>query len=302
MSIPVPVKALIVNADDFGYSERVNAAVLRAHREGILTSASLMVAEPGFEEAVALARTHPNLGVGLHVATTYDHPLLPPAEIPALIGGDGKFGRDPFLTGLRYAFSRTAQKQLRREMEAQFARFAVTGLPWSHADGHQHFHLHPVVWANFLDLCDQYGVHHIRLPRENLRSHLRIGGQTPALNTVACVFLEALSRRCLRMLQNRRKRMGTPFFVCDQVYGSYQTGNMTTDYTLRILGQMQSPYNELYFHPGAPHARPLPPDQRHDGIEDVELAALLDPAVRARVEALSLPLCTYAEAACGDAG
>jgi hypothetical protein len=71
---------------------------------------------------------------------------------------------------------------------------------------------------------------------------------------------------------------------------------MTTDYTLRILEQMQSPYNELYFHPGAPHARPLPPDQRHDGIEDVEFAALLAPTVRARVEALGLQLCTYAEA------
>ena len=290
------MKSLIVNADDFGYSERVNAAVLRAHREGILTSASLMVAEPGFEEAVALARTHPTLGVGLHVATTYDHALLPRAEIPALAGSDGKFGHDPFLTGLRYAFSRPAQTQLRREMEAQFARFAATGLPWSHADGHQHFHLHPVVWTHFLDLCDQYDVHRIRLPRESLRAHLRVGGQTPAFNTVASLVLQVLSRRCLRLLQARRTREHKPFFVCDQVYGNYQTGNMTADYTLRVLEQIQSPVSELYFHPGAPHARLLPPNQYHDGIEDVELAALLDPAVRVRVEALSLQLSTYAAA------
>jgi len=297
LSTSVPNKSLIVNADDFGYSARVNAAILRAHREGILTSASLMVAEPGFDEAVAIARSYPGIGVGLHVAATYDHPLLPPAEIPALTGRDGKFGHDPFLTGLRYAFSRSAQTQLRREMEAQFARFAATGLPWDHADGHQHFHLHPIVWANFLDLCGQYGVHRIRLPRESLRAHLHVKGQTPAFNTLACVFLEMLSRRCLRMLQARNTREGEPFFVCDQVYGSYQTGNMTTDYTLRILEQMQSPHNELYFHPGAPHARLLPPDQRHDGIEDVELAALLSQDVREKVESLNLQLSTYAEAA-----
>jgi hopanoid biosynthesis associated protein HpnK len=290
------MKSLIVNADDFGYSERVNAAVLRAHREGILTSASLMVAEPGFEEAVALARTHPTLGVGLHVATTYDHALLPPSEIPALADSAGKFGHDPFLTGLRYAFSRAAQTQLRREMEAQFARFAATGLPWSHADGHQHFHLHPVVWTHFLDLCDQYGVHRLRLPRESLRSHRRVGGHLPPLNTVATLFLQVLSRRCLRLLHARRTREGKPFFVCDQVYGTYQTGHMTTDYTLRILEQMQSPCSELYFHPGAPHATLLPPEQRHDGIEDVELAALLAPEVRTRVESLGLQLCTYPEA------
>jgi hopanoid biosynthesis associated protein HpnK len=292
------MKSLIVNADDFGYSGRVNAAVLRAHREGILTSASLMVAEPGFEEAVALARAHPSLGVGLHVATTYDHPLLPPAEIPALAGRDGKFGHDPFLTGLRYAFSRPAQAQLRREMEAQFARFAATGLPWSHADGHQHFHLHPVVWTHFLDLCDQYGVHRIRLPRESLRAHLRVHGQTPAFNTLASLVLNVLSRRCLRLFKARRSRDGKPFFVCDQVYGNYQTGNMTTDYTVRILEQMESPCSELYFHPGAPHARLLPPDKFHDGIEDVELAALLAPEVRAQVESLALKLCTYAQAEC----
>ena len=105
-----------------------------------------------------------------------------------------------------------------------------------------------------------------------------------------------LSRRCLRMLHARRDREGKPFFVCDQVYGSYQTGNMTTDYTLRILEQMQSPHNELYFHPGAPHARLLPPDQHHDAIEDVELAALLSPTVRTRIESLGLQLSTYAEA------
>lgn len=294
--MPDPIRALIVNADDFGYSERVNAAILRAHREGILTTTSLMVAEAGFEEAVAIARNTPALGVGLHVATTYDRPLLSPSEIPAIVSRDGKFGRDPFLTGLRYAFSRTAQKQLRREMEAQFARFSSTGLPWDHADGHQHFHLHPVVWANFLDLCGQYGVHRIRLPREALSPHRRIGGDMPPLNTVATLFLQLLSRRCLRMLEGRCRQAGKPFFVCDQVYGTYQTGNMSADYTLHILEQIATPLNEIYYHPGAPHSRLLPPDQRRNGIEDVELAALLAPEVRARVEALSLRLCTYAEA------
>ena len=56
-------RRLIVNADDFGRSSSINQAVVRAHREGCLTTASLMVNEPGFEEAVALARAHPRLGV-----------------------------------------------------------------------------------------------------------------------------------------------------------------------------------------------------------------------------------------------
>jgi chitin disaccharide deacetylase len=61
------VKRLIVNADDFGLSDGVNAGVLRAHRDGIVTSASLMVQQPGAGAAAAAARQFPALSVGLHV-------------------------------------------------------------------------------------------------------------------------------------------------------------------------------------------------------------------------------------------
>ena len=139
---------LIIHADDFGMTPQVNAAVLRAHREGVLTSASLMVAEPGWQEAVEIARHSPTLGVGLHVTVTFDRALLPHSEIPLITRPDGKFFANPVTAGLRYARSEKAQNQLRREMTAQFDRFAGTGLEWSHADGHQHFHLHPFVWGH----------------------------------------------------------------------------------------------------------------------------------------------------------
>lgn len=290
---------LIVNADDFGYSTEVNVAVLRAHREGVLTSASLMVAEPGWEEAVAIARQTPTLGVGLHVAITYDRALLSAGEIPALVGSDGKFGADPFRVGLKYAFSKAAQAQLRREMDAQFARFAATGLPWSHADGHQHFHMHPVVWAHFLDLCDQYGVTRIRLPHEELRAHLRDGGDRSPLNTLALLAFRILRLRALRMLRAREPQNGRVYFVCDRVYGQLQTGNMNAAYVERLLNRLTGLTNEIYFHPGAPHARPLPAvgatGDENLNEKDVELAALLNPVLRACVESHALCLGTYAE-------
>jgi predicted glycoside hydrolase/deacetylase ChbG (UPF0249 family) len=319
------MRYLIINADDFGYSATVNAAVLRAHREGVLTSASLMVAEPGCEEAVETARQTPTLGVGLHLAVTYDHALLPPRDIPLLADAQGKFGADPFRVGLRYSFSKGAQAQLRREMEAQFARFAQFGLDWSHADGHQHFHMHPVIWDTLLDLCDAYGVHRLRVPHEDLRAHF--GGQAeekkrrreeekkrgtlilpsafslppsargdgPNLNTVATLFLRAMRRRNLRVLRARRTLGGKPVFLCDRVYGQLQTGNMNTAYTLRLLDRLQYRASEIYFHPGTPHARALPAALQSNGIRDVELQTLLDPAVRARIEALELQTGTYAQ-------
>ena len=79
-----PVRRLIVNADDFGRSRSVNEAVVRAHREGILTTASLMVNEPGFDEAVKLAKENPRLGAGLHLTLLLGHPALPPEKAPFL--------------------------------------------------------------------------------------------------------------------------------------------------------------------------------------------------------------------------
>jgi predicted glycoside hydrolase/deacetylase ChbG (UPF0249 family) len=59
-------RVLIVNADDFGVSEGVNRGIVEAHVRGIVTSASLMVIGEAAHEAEALAREHPELGIGLH--------------------------------------------------------------------------------------------------------------------------------------------------------------------------------------------------------------------------------------------
>src|SRR5208283_3522947 len=84
-------RRLIVNADAFGRSHSVNEAVIRAHRDGILTTASLMVNEPGCDEAVKLATENPKLGVGLHLTLMMGHSALPPGKIPGLVNSRGEF-------------------------------------------------------------------------------------------------------------------------------------------------------------------------------------------------------------------
>src|ERR1017187_8080770 len=125
-------RRLIVNADDFGLSPSVNAAVIRAHREGILTSASLMVNEPGFAEAVKLAKKNPKLGVGLHLTLLMGHSALPPEKIPGLVNVRGEFSNHPVGVGFRYFFQRGLREQLRAEIHAQFKRFRDTGLVLDH--------------------------------------------------------------------------------------------------------------------------------------------------------------------------
>ena len=287
---------LIVNADDFGWSARVNAAVRAAHLKGILTTASLMVAEEGWQEAVEMARAMPSLGVGLHVATTFDRALLPAPEIPHLVGTSGKFGSNPLTVGLKYAFSAAARRELSLEMEAQFQRYAETGLPFDHVDGHQHFHMHPTVFHRLLALCDRYGAHRLRVPREDLAAHLRGGGDGLTPVTIGALILQLLCRANLRALQRRETLAGRKIFVCSQVYGDFQSSNMNTAYTVRLLERVRGPVCEIYYHPGSEYARALPPADQSDTIRDVELKALLDPDVRAAVERNGLQLATYAQA------
>jgi predicted glycoside hydrolase/deacetylase ChbG (UPF0249 family) len=189
---------------------------------------------------------------------------------------------------MHYAISRAAQRELRLETEAQFERFARTGLPWSHVDGHQHMHMVPVVWDRMLEMCDRHGIHRVRIPNEELRAHFRTGGDGFNLNTVATLLLRVMRRRCLRTLRQRRVQGKPAIFCCDRVYGQLQTGDMNPNYLLRLLPRLTGQTNEVYFHPGASHARSLPADQHSDGVVDVEMKALLAPEVRALLDRLDL--------------
>src|SRR6202795_994480 len=85
-------RALIVNADDFGLHTRVNEAVERAHRNGVLSSASLMVAGDAAADAVDRARRLPTLRVGLHIVLADGRATLPRSDIPQLVDDQGRFG------------------------------------------------------------------------------------------------------------------------------------------------------------------------------------------------------------------
>src|SRR5262249_2197106 len=136
------IKKLVVTADDFGLSVEVNEAVERAHRDGILTAASLMVAAPDAADAVARARRLPRLRVGLHLALVEAVPVLPAADVPALPGSNGRFHADMAKYGAKILVNAAARRQLAAEISAQFRAFHATGLVLDHVNAHKHFHLH----------------------------------------------------------------------------------------------------------------------------------------------------------------
>ncbi len=159
-------RQVIVTADDFGAAEAVNAAVEIAHREGILTAASLMVGGAAVADAVARARAMPGLGVGLHVVLADGAPVLPVAQVSRLVGRDGRFPAGMVWTAVKIAFDPWARAQMRAEVAAQFAAFAATGLALDHVNAHKHFHLHPMIAGAIVAAGRRYGLRAIRAPRE----------------------------------------------------------------------------------------------------------------------------------------
>ncbi len=193
---------LIINADDFGNSGEINRAVLKAHVDGVLTSASLMVAGRAASDAAAIARDIPSLAVGLHLTLSDGASVLGREIIPDLIDARGEFDSNPARAALKYYFSRSARRQLIHEIEAQFAAFADTGLPLSHVDGHQHLHAHPAVLPVVIEMALRYGARGIRIPHDPLMPNLRLDRSHIGYKLAAAAGHAYFAGICRRLLAN----------------------------------------------------------------------------------------------------
>ena len=267
-------RRLIVNADDFGRSASINEAVIRAHREGILTTASLMVNEVACEEAVALALENPRLGVGLHLTLLCGHAALPPERIPGLVNADRAFTDNPAGAGFRYFFQRGLREQLRAEIHAQFQKFRATGLPLDHVNGHLHLHLHPVVFSILMEDAGRLGIERMRLTFDPFWLNLRLASGRLAYRALHVLIFHPLSARSRPVLRRRG------FRHTRVVFGLLQNAQVDEAYVLNLLDRLPAGDSELYSHPSL------------DEFKN-EFDALISPRVREKARALSLDLIRY---------
>src|SRR5438045_8923757 len=117
-----------------------------------------MVSGAAAADAVARATAMPKLRVGLHLVLVEGRPVLPPAAVPDLVDSTGRFRTDMARAGAAMFFLPKVRAQLRAEIEAQFAAFAVTGLTLDHVNAHKHFHLHPTIAQLMIEIGKAYGV------------------------------------------------------------------------------------------------------------------------------------------------
>ena len=294
---PIP---LIINGDDFGYSEAVNRAIIRAHREGVLTSCSLMVNERAARHAVELAKSNPDLAVGLHLVLVLGRAALLHAEIPHITNSEGSFTTSSFHAGVQYYFSPAARRELRREMRAQFERFVATGLHFSHVDGHTHLHQHPVIFDELIRLCEEFGVRRVRVVKGEVRLSLKLDRRNLPIKLVLGTVFNLLGRWCERRLQGRG------FVKPRRVYGLLQSGDLNEECLLGLIeligrpGQIDAASGEIYAHPLAFDADEAAKRENPGG--ERELKALISARVRSAVETAGFRLATYETLPIADCG
>ena len=276
------MKRLIVTADDFGAAREVNEAVEAAHRDGILTAASLMVAAPAASDAVTRARRLPSLRVGLHLVLTEGPPVLSASELSHLVDGRGLLRSDLAALGATIAFRRRARQQLAAEIHAQFEAFRDTGLRLDHCNAHKHFHLHPFVARLLAEIGGLYGLRAVRVPLEPARILRRIEPRTRSLPAQLTVPLALALRRRVR---------AAGLLAPDRVFGLRWSGQMTRERLSGLIRDLPDGISEIYLHPAT---GPFP-GAAADYCYGDELEALRAPEVVAACRDTSLRLGGFAD-------
>jgi chitin disaccharide deacetylase len=237
---------LIINADDFGLTPGINRAIAELHRAKVLTSTTLMATGPAFEDAVAIARANPTLGVGCHIVLTDGVPALPPQSIPTLLGPDGKTFRPSFVDFIQALLrGKIREDEIEREALAQVQKLQRAGINITHLDSHKHTHLFPAVVRPLLRIAERCSIHAIRYPFEQSWSLALDHG-----NRIRRLQVKLLGR--LKTYFERQPQIRDAHVLAtDGTIGISATGNLYGKTLHEILHAMPAEGTfELCCHPG----------------------------------------------------
>ncbi|MCF6147416.1 MAG: ChbG/HpnK family deacetylase [Candidatus Kuenenia sp.] len=237
------MKKCVINADDFGKSDSVNACVERAFREGILSSASIMAGGESFSGACNIIKENSELGIGIHITLLHGKSVLKHKDIPDLVDGKGYFCENPFFAGINLFFRKGIANQIRCEIKAQIETALEAGISLGHLDGHLNIHLHPSVLWHAVDLCREYDIPYIRITREPLFMNLFVSGKNLMYKISHKIIFDVLAYRAKPLL--RENGIGH----IPLVIGLLESGNITSSYLMKTLPRVDAEIFEIYCHP-----------------------------------------------------
>ena len=261
------MKRLIVNADDFGMTAEISRGILAAASAGMVLQTTAMASSPALEESLRLLSSSGlDLDVGLHATLTWGAPLLPPSDIPTLVGPDGLFLSRAALMK-RAILGGISVDEAYRELRAQCERLLSLRGKVSHLDGHHHVHVFPTISLAAERVAEKFGIRYVRSPVEGRWSPLKLS----PLRRMAVALLPASSPGFWR-------RRG--FCTSDHFGGfSLGAGENIKERWLSALGAMRGGTTEIMVHPGYPSETTDPYNrEREDEVQVLTDTALRDAA------------------------
>ncbi len=289
------MKKLIVNADDFGLTEGVDRAIIEGHRNGIITSATLMANGMAFDSAVAASSGVPALGVGVHLNLTQGRPVCPASQVPSIVTSEGSFYSGPGILAWRILTRKVTPRDVECELRSQIEKIASAGIPITHLDSHKHIHLLPPLFDVVVRLAREYGIGRVRYPVEPAASGLgplKFGsGGWPrrakqyflgrALSTLAACQVKKLETAGL----------------CrpERFYGLSQTGFLDAAILEQLLRAVPDGTSEMMCHPGYVDEALLGTRTRLRAQRETELDALTRPGIRQLAADLGIELISYGQ-------
>ena len=282
---------LIVNADDFGLTRGINRAVAELNSAGALTSATLMASGPAFDDAVAIARTLPTLGVGCHIVLTDGQPVSAPETIPTLLGHDRRIFRNRLTKFLQALLTgRISAEDITREALAQIEKLQRAGIRITHLDTHKHTHLFPAVSRPLLEVAERTGIPAIRSPFEPDWSQSLAQGGTARRLTVRALTLLKPAFDSAPQLHSHAVR------TTDGTAAISATGSLDAETLAELLRALPSSGTyELCCHPGYNDADLDQVTTRLRAHRDIEREALLTEVPRALARPNTPQLISYAD-------
>ena len=255
------MKRLIVNADDFGFTRDVNAGIIEAHTNGILTATTLMANGEAFDNAVRLAQENPTLAIGCHLVLVQGHSVIDGAPLAQTLGE---------------VLIRLAQRRLNgyQELRAQIQKILDAGIRPTHLDSHKHTHIVPAIFGIVVRLAQEFSIPYVRLPLD----------QTTPYAGWVCGRVDPFYRKAARQ---RKVRM------TDHFLGYRLTGTLDEASLVNTLQNLKEGTTEFMCHPGllGPELQAAPTRLKASRLRELE--ALTSPRVRAVMDEAGVRLATF---------
>lgn len=281
------MKQLILNADDFGLTPGVNRGIIRAHQDGILTSATLMATAPAFDDAVGLAQANKKLGIGCHLVLVGGQAIAPSRQIPSLVDQNGKLPSSVVTFAMNVSRGKVRPAEIGCELRSQIERIRGAGIEPTHLDTHKHAHAHPIVMDVLGQVARETGIHRVRKPIENLADSWRSSGMSKGFAAAAVV----------QTIARRFDEIATQYGLLspDNFLGLAMTGRLGPVALRRMIGALPEGRTEIMLHPGICDSDLSKTGSRLQEQRQLELNGLLDDGVRRVVEAEGIQLVSYRE-------